>query len=93
MKHSCVVVSVAVGHDALVDHVGRDSELLETLPDILEIYLSSYELKGGGSIIMPLPLIHRMYPEVDPFASNPWELPRMLIPNFGGLKPTRRVNR
>jgi hypothetical protein len=35
--------------------------------------------------MIPLPLIQTIYPEVDPFGSNPCEQPRMVIPKTGGL--------
>lgn len=35
---------------------------------------------------MPLPLLHIMYPDVEPEGSKPWLHPKMVIPKAGGTK-------
>ena len=42
--------------------------------------------KGGGSSMIPLPLIQIIYPEVDPLGSKPCEFPRVVTPKYGGSK-------
>lgn len=51
----------------------------------IPIYLSFIVEKAGGSIIKPLPFIHKIYPLVDPDGSNPWLEPNKVKPNAGGL--------
>lgn len=46
--------------------------------------LNALELKGGGSIIIPLLFIQSINPDVDPQASKPCEEPNIVRPNTGG---------
>lgn len=48
--------------------------------------LNALELKGGGSIIIPLLLIHNINPDVEPQASKPCEEPNIVKPKIGGSK-------
>lgn len=52
----------------------------------IPIYFNFIVEKAGGSIIIPLPLTQTIYPLVDPAGSNPWLLPKNVIPNAGGTK-------
>lgn len=52
----------------------------------IPILAKALEEKGGGSIIIPLWLIHKIQPEVDPQESNPWEDPSIVTPKTGGVK-------
>lgn len=52
----------------------------------IPIYFNFMVENAGGSIIIPLPLTHNIYPLVLPEGSNPWEHPKIVIPKAGGLK-------
>lgn len=51
----------------------------------MPFFLKSNVVNGGGSIIIPNPLIHKIYPDTEPFGSNPCEQPKIVTPNYGGV--------
>ena len=73
LEAASIMVSMAMTHNALVNHARWDSEFFQSftknLSDIFEIFckktcqingLHAYLLNGGGSIMIPLPLTHKI---------------------------------